>query len=148
MLMVDAVDGDADLALFALAWLKNNRNATKAYQELHPGATAKSAAVLGSRMLGRINIPLILSAMGLGVPEYVEKIKKGMDATETVMVPAGKYKNGMPKYVKVKKPLHEVQDSYHSKLGNLLGLEGKSAMVQVQANFNQVITDKKNDYGI
>jgi hypothetical protein len=32
----EAFDGDVDLLLFFLTWVKHGLNATKAYQELHP----------------------------------------------------------------------------------------------------------------
>lgn len=148
-LILDAVGGDLSTALFFTEWVKNGRNATKAYRKIFPKVTQKSAAVLGSRLLSRLDIPTLLSVYGVGVAEYIEKIKENLDATESVVVPVGTDKNGNKKYKTIKKPLHDVQEAYHTKLGMLLGLEGKTAAIQInQNNFNQTINNKKADYGI
>lgn len=41
---------------FVLSYLKNKRNATKAYQELHPDVTYDSARVMGCTKLAKLNI--------------------------------------------------------------------------------------------
>ena len=70
-----AFDGDLDLVLFFLSWVKNGRNATKAYLELNPSVDPASARVLGSRQLAKVNKQAILETYGLGLEEYMEQIK-------------------------------------------------------------------------
>lgn len=141
-----ALDGDRELVLFFLMYLKKERNATKAYQELHPGVSYESARVLGARKLAKVNISVILESYGLGVDTYLERIKEGLEATvcETVTVKK-KQRKGQPteyEYKEVKHPNWEVRNTYHDKLGRLLGYEGQpnqnNQQVNVQVNQNSV----------
>lgn len=62
-----SVIGSNELAIFVAAWLKHNRNATKAYLELHPDVTYESARVLGSRLLTKVNIGNLLALYDLRI---------------------------------------------------------------------------------
>ncbi len=150
----EALGGDKELVLFFLSYLKHDRNATKAYQYLHPNVDDHVAAVLGSRKLRKVDIGIILESYGLGPDAYIKKIKEGMEATETSQInlrlkdDAGKTEKII--YEEIHKPNHEVQKHYHEKLGKLLGLEGKNneGATTVAVQVNNLISDKKNTYGI
>ena len=147
-----ALGGDKELVLFFLAWLKHNRNATKAYKELHPDCTEKSCGVLGSRMLGKVSIPVILDSYGLGMDTYFEKLKDGLNAVNIELVKVvtekkdkkGKKKKEI-KYEKVETPNYSVQSQYHERLGKILGVEGNNTNVAVQVNTNTNIIDNISD---
>lgn len=146
-----AFDGDKKMVLFFLAWLKHNRNATLAYQELHPNVTKESAAVMGSMKLRNIKVEMILDSYGLGIDTYIQKIKEGLDASaieyKTITIGKGKKKETI--YKEITRPDHATQKSYHETLGKLLGLEVKKdegATIAVQVN--NLISEKKNTYGI
>lgn len=46
--------------LFILEWLNNGKNAKRACFKLHPSVTERSAEVLGSRLLRKVNISRFL----------------------------------------------------------------------------------------
>lgn len=144
----EALGGDQSLVLFFLTWLKHNRNAKKAYKELHPNCTEKSCSVLGARQLAKVSIDVIVSAYGLGNEIYFERLKEGLEATKTQYIPVGKYKNGRTKYQKVVMPDQDTRDAYHTKLGKILGIEGNSPTITVPIQVNNLINEKKNKYGI
>lgn len=116
-----AFDGDLDLILFYLAWVKHGLNASKAYKELHPDVDDHSARVLGSRQLAKVNKQAVMAAYGLDIDKYFEQLKAGMGAIKSDMT-GQTY------------PDHKVRDSYHSKLGQLLGLEKGSIDATVLNN--------------
>lgn len=137
--------GNENVALFFVAYLQNGMNSTKAYMILHPDVTRESASVLGARQLGKVRRSAILDAMQIGVQQYIEQIKEGMGAmiTDTVTTKTKKKKGRGYDIdtVVVKKPDWSVRTAYHSKLGVLLGLEGKTApnvAVQVNQNNNTI----------
>lgn len=104
--------GSKKLAMFVVTWLKNNRNATKAYLQLHPNVTYESARVLGSRLLTRVNIGDILALYNLGLDKYIKQLKEGLEAQE------------WNKSTKSMEPDHRTRLPYHNTLGRLLGLGG------------------------
>ena len=149
----DAFDGDKEMVLFFLAYLKYDRNASKAYKFLHPDCTDQSCRVMGSRQLTKVNISMILDSYGLGIETYIKKINDGLNATNVqyVHLRLKKEKGKKEKiiYDKIETPNHQVQKSYHESLGKLLGIEGKKEdgpTVSVQVN--NLINKKKNEYGI
>src|SRR3990167_7086107 len=75
-----AFDGDLDLVLFFLSWVKHGRNATKAYLELNPNVDPSSAQVMGSRLLAKIDRTAVMSSYGIGVEEYFTQLKDGHQA--------------------------------------------------------------------
>ena len=104
-------DGDLDLVLFFLTWVKNGQNATKAYQELNPKIDYGSAAVLGSRMLKKVKIENILDTYGLGLEKYIKQLRSGLEA------------NKWNDFTGDREPDHRTRKPYHDKLGKLLGVE-------------------------
>lgn len=144
--------GDKNLYLFFVAYLKHNRNATRAYKFLNPKCTLRSCSVLGARQLAKVNISLILDSMGLGVEVYLQKLLDGLNASQVEIVSTkvtGKGKKQKIVHEEFKRPDHAIQKEYHSKLGKLLGLESeKGEPVSVAVQVNNLIEDKKKTYGI
>ena len=68
-----AFDGNLDLVLFYLSWLKNGLKVGKAYKELHPNVTRRSADTLGSRLLKKVDIEMVMYDHGLDQSAYFEK---------------------------------------------------------------------------
>lgn len=152
-----AFEGNKEITLFFLAYIKYDRNASKAYKFLHPNCTDASCAVLGHRQLRKVNTDMLLDSYGLGIDTYIKKIKEGLEATNYEKVSVGvtaKTKNGKTKketiYKIVESPNYQVQKAYHESLGKLLGIEGKKdeGNTTVAVQVNNLISDKKNSYGI
>ncbi len=74
------------LAMFFMEWSKNGTNATKAYMKLHPGVDEHSARTLGSRVLAKVNIELIMSVYGLGHEAYFEQLDAGLHADHNMVI--------------------------------------------------------------
>ncbi|MCK9355145.1 MAG: hypothetical protein M0P59_13455 [Gallionella sp.] len=117
-----AFDGDLDLVLFLVTYLKNGLNATAAYRELHPDVTNGSAEVLGSRTLGRVKPDVLASIYGLGVKEWFDQLKEGLAATK------------WNDFTGEREADHKTRDPYHTKLGKVLGIEVQGPNVAVQIN--------------
>lgn len=148
-----ALGEDKELILFFLAYLKFDRNRSKAYKFLHPTCSDDSCRVLGSRMLTKVNIQMILDSYGLGVDTYIKKLKDGLEAKNIEYINARVEKvNGKKSkvvYQKIETPNLQIQKSYHETLGKLLGIEGKdNGSPSVAVQVNNLISDKKNTYGI
>ena len=79
---LEEILGSKERVLFYLTWLKHDRNATKAYAELHPEAKESSCQVNGSRALSKIPVNLVANAYGLGPEKYFEVPRNAMDATK------------------------------------------------------------------
>ena len=140
-----AFDGDKDLLLFFLSWLKNGQNGVKAYQELNPDTDYASAAVLASRLLKKVNVESILSVYGLDADAYFKQLKEGLEATRTISAISGKEANGgTVDFIDV--PDHKTRKDYHDKLGKLLGYEvASNSVLNVDARtqtINLQITDE------
>jgi hypothetical protein len=133
--------GDKELVLFFLAWLKNGRNATKAYLAINPDVTTESAAVMGSMKLRKIKndigIEMILDVYGLGVDAYINQLKEGLAAVKFV-----------DDFGIIQVADHTTRRTYHEVLGKLLGLEKKDenpgAIVPIQ--INNLIEEKRSKY--
>lgn len=117
--LVKLFDGNLDLALFYLAWIKNGLNASNAYRELHPNVDDNSARVLGSKSLSRINKTVIMAAYGLDPHLYFAQLRMGLAADKRDQ------NSGQVS------PDHRTRDLYHTKLGKLLGLEADNATLQM-----------------
>lgn len=124
-----AFDGDLDLMLFYLAWVKNGRNATKAYMELNPEIEYASAAVLGCRLLKKVNLEAVLQAYNLTEETYYTQLVDGLKADKR-----DQFSGEMS-------PDHKTRKDYHDKLGKLLGIEHEGASTLQQFNL-------KGDIGI
>jgi hypothetical protein len=147
-LLEESLGGDRELVLFYLCWLKHNRNATKAYKELHPNCTLRSCGVLGARQLAKVSISVILEGYGLGVDTYLENLKNGLNAMKTEHIVIGKNKNGLAKIKKVLTPDEDRRYRYYQDLGEILGIKKNTAVAVQVNNVNNIIQDKKQKYGI
>lgn len=96
-----------ELALFFVTWLKNGRNATKSYQELHPGVEYNSAKTLGSRIVKelftKVDLSILLGSYDLGYERFLKQLEEGLNC-----------------------PDHKTKFLYFQSLASLLGLEIKS----------------------
>lgn len=126
-----AFDGDLDLVLFFLTWVKNGKNASKAYLELHPEVDPHSARVLGSRQLAKVSIQSILEVYGVGLDEYVNQLREGHQATK------------WNDFTGDREPDHKTRESYNKRLGMLLGVERPDSQVNVQVNVSPILGELK-----
>lgn len=127
---LEAVIGDNEVTLFFLAWIKNNRNAKAAYQELHPTVDEGSAKTLGSRMLSKVDRSLVLAAYGLDINAYMTQLKDGMGATRLEDDGEGI----------VERPDHKTRREYHKALGQIMGVEGKDVN-NITVNVNKAVNE-------
>lgn len=126
-----AFNGDLDLVLFFLTWVKNGKNASKAYLELHPDVDPASARVLGSRQLAKVNIQSVLEVYGVGLDEYVNQLREGHQATK------------WNDFTGEREPDHKTRESYNKRLGMLLGVERPDSQVNVQVNVSPILGELK-----
>ena len=126
-LILDACGNDEEVAQFYLVWLQNGRNATKACLAIHPEyKNEQTAAVVGSRLLSRVNKSEIAKAYGVSYDAYFKQLRDGMNAMK------GKGK-----------PDHKVRRAYHEAAGKILGIEEKNSggNTAVQVNVGKVVDD-------
>jgi hypothetical protein len=107
-----AFDGDLDLVLFFVSWIKHGRNATEAYLELNPNVDRTSAQVLGSRQLAKIDRQAVMKSYGLDTELYFQQLHDGLQAIKSDAT-GQTY------------PDHKAREPYHDKLGKLLGIESE-----------------------
>lgn len=129
-----AFDGNLDLVLFFVSWIKHERNATEAYLELNPSVDRTSAQVLGSRQLAKIDRGAVMKSYDLGLEEYFQQLKDGLKAIKSDAT-GQTY------------PDHKTRALYHDKLGKLLGIETDNPP-NVAIQVNTIIGAKKDEYGI
>jgi hypothetical protein len=129
-------DGDVDLALFYLIWIKNGLNASKAYKELHPDVDEHSARTLGSRALARVDKSAILQAYGLDHQLYFQQLKDGVKAEKR------------DQFTGEMSPDHKTRKEYHDKLGKMLGLEQDKPEVLIQQNFIKKLEDERKEFEV
>jgi hypothetical protein len=106
----EAFNGDLDLVLFFISWIKHGRNATEAYLELNPNVDRNSAQVLGSRQLAKIDREAVMKSYGLDSELYFQQLFDGLKAIKSDIT-GQTY------------PDHKTRQPYHDKLGKLLGIE-------------------------
>lgn len=114
-----AFDGNLDLVLFFVTWVKNGQNASKAYLELNPHVDPASARVLGSRQLAKVNFQWVMETYGLGLEEYLNQLKDGLAATK------------WNDFSGEREADHQTRRPYHDKLGKLLGVEKDNAQINI-----------------
>lgn len=114
-----AFGGDLDSVLFFVSWIKNERNATKAYKELNPSVDITSAQVLGSRQLAKIDRLAVMKSYGLGLEEYFEQLKEGLKAVKSDIT-GQTY------------PDHKTRAIYLDKLEKLLGIDTSSEILGME----------------
>lgn len=73
---------------FITALIKHKGNATKAYLEISPKCKVESAAVLGYRMLRKVNLSVeeLLDRMGMTDAYLNQKLNEGLEATKVISV--------------------------------------------------------------
>ena len=73
---------------FIKAYIENSGNATKAFMAIRPDISEESAAVLGYRMLRKVNITIseLFDEMGITDIHLSEKLKEGLGATKVISV--------------------------------------------------------------
>lgn len=118
-------------AIFYLAWLYFNRDATKAYQYLFPQTNKATAGVLGHVLLKRISFTAVARAYGLNEDLYYKTLSEGIKATKTNIVYIGKGKKGKNLTRKYTIPDHLSRKPYHDKLGRILGIESDESFTGV-----------------
>lgn len=116
------LNGDKELAIFFMKWIECDRNATKAYMELHPDIDYHSARTLASRLLTKVDISMVLEALGLGTDRYFKQLDEGLSAEKKMVV--RKFKKGeLVEEIDLTQPDHKTRRLYHEPLGKMLGLE-------------------------
>ena len=123
--LVKVFDGNLDLMLFYLTWIKCGLNASKAYKELHPNVTDHSSRVLGSRELARVSKTTIMEAYGLDQQTYFRQLEEGLKADRSDMT--GQIF-----------PDHKTRKLYHETLGKLLGIESDNPTL-IQVNITPIL---------
>lgn len=144
--MLEAFDGNEDLLLFFVTWLKNGMVAKFAYKDLHPNVTDASAEVLGSRWLSRVKPEVLMSVYQLDIHAYMRQLAAGLDAMRKRAEIVDRDEKGRPVYEYYDEPDHITRKAYHDKLGRLLGIETNTPAIAAQVNVT--IGSKKNEYGI
>ncbi|MCK4328311.1 terminase small subunit [candidate division WOR-3 bacterium] len=73
---------------FIKSYIENSGNATEAYMAISPKISEESAAVLGFRMLRKVNISSdeLMDMMGMTDAYLQEKLDEGLNATKTISV--------------------------------------------------------------
>lgn len=122
----DLFGGDTELALFFSAWLETDRNATKAMLRIRPDSTYGTAAILGHRMLKKVNKDVVFEHYKLNFDRYLTKIDRGLEAKKR------------DQYTGEETDDHATQIKYHDKLGELLELEGKAAQLTINNTQNNL----------
>lgn len=125
-----AFDGDLDLVLFFVSWIKHGRNATKAYLELNPNVDPASAAVLGSRQLKKVKIDAVMETYGVGIQEYFQQLADGHNAMK------------WNDFTGEREPDHKTREGYSKRIGKLLGVETDSPSTLVQVNVTPILEEK------
>lgn len=132
--LTKAFNGDLDLMLFYLSWIKNGLNAGKAYKELHPAVDEHSCRTLGSRLLSKVDKQAVMSAYGLDHELYFQQLRDGVKAERRDQFSGEMY------------PDHRTRKDYHDKLGKLLGIEvEKEQVTAIQINVHPEFIKKYGD---
>lgn len=127
--LVKVFDGNLDLMLFYVTWIKNGLNATKAYQELHPNVTYESARQLGSQTLAKIDKHALMRAYGLDHDLYFRQLGEGIHAGKR------------DQFSGEVSPDHKTRRLYHEVLGKLLGVESDKPEVQINNMKLEIVQD-------
>ena len=124
--LVKIFDGNLDLMLFYVTWIKNGLNASKAYKELHPDVDDHSSRTLGSRMLAKVDKRAIMDAYGLDQELYLKQLKEGNEATK------------WNDFTGDREADHKTRRAYHEVIGKLLGIETDNPTL-VQVNITPIL---------
>ena len=117
--LIKIFDGDINLALFYVTWIKNGLKAGKAYKELHPEVDEHSANTMGSRLLKKVDKSAVMEAFGLDHELYFEQLRDGVKATK------------WNDFTGEREADHKTRVNYHDKLGKLLGIETDASRVNL-----------------
>ncbi len=135
--IMEACDNDKDLALFFAEWLSNGKNGRQAYLKFHPNVDIYSAGVLASRQLAKVKLDAFLAVYNLGKDRYYKQLDEALEADK------------WNDFTGEREADHKTRLPYHTKLGNILGIEKKEdSSTKVQVNFQQFIQKEKNEFGI
>ncbi len=135
--ITELLDGNERLAEFFICWMRNGRNATRAYMEMHPTCNENSAAVLGSNILRNIKIPVILEQIGLGAARYLDQLDAGLSAEKKVVIRKYDKKTGaLLEEIDLSQPDHKTRRLYHEPLGKMHGFEHERGEGGVNVQFN------------
>lgn len=127
--LVKVFDGNLDLMLFYVTWVKNGLNASKAYKELHPEVDDHSARTLGSRQLAKVDKHEVMRAYGLDKELYFKQLKEGAQATK------------WNDFTGDREADHKTRRQYHEVLGKLLGIETDQPDVQINNMKLEIVQD-------
>lgn len=144
-LVKELFNGDTELALFFGAWLECERNATKAMLKIRPSLSYATAATLGWRMLKKVDKELVLQSYDLNLDAWMNQLKDGMNAKKVISakIIGKKADESTDDFIEV--PDHQARLPYHTKLGELLGIEGKKNDAPVM-QFFQFIQSQQGGY--
>lgn len=134
--LVKAFNGDLDLVLFFLAYIKNGKVGYKTYQELHPGTDYGTAATLASRLLKKVEISAILEVYGAGFDSYFKQLSEGQQAMK------------WNDFTGEERPDHKTRGDYNKRIGKLLGIETDDPSTLVQVNVTPILGDTKLDINV
>ncbi len=136
--LLEIVGGDEGTLLFLEEWLKNGRNATKAYLKINPDVSYHSARTLGSRLLTKVDISVLFAAYGLGIEAYIKQLKAGLNANTGKLVEKYDKEGNLRERYDDRRPDHKTRRPYHQALGEILGFEGKQNTYSTRINIAQV----------
>ena len=130
--LVKIFDGNLDLMLFYVTWIKNGLNASKAYKELHPDVDDHSSRTLGSRMLAKVDKRAIMDAYGLDQELYLKQLKEGNEATK------------WNDFTGDREADHKTRRAYHEVIGKLLGIETDKPLIQLNEMKVEIVRDENS----
>lgn len=133
--LVKVFDGNLDLMLFYVTWIKNGLDAKAAYKELHPEVTDGSAKTLGSRLLTKVDRHAVMEAYGLDQQIYFKQLKEALGATK------------WNDFTGEREPDHKTREAYHTKLGKILGIESDKGP-SIEAKILVIPSELIKKYGI
>lgn len=132
-IILQACNNNEEVAQFFLLWLKNGRDASKAYSALHPNITNGSAKTGGWRLLTQVDRSLVAQAYGLGYDEYFKQLKEGLNAEKLQSINFEIHKVAD----------HKTRRDYHKALGEIIGTEKKEVAggTAIQVNVGKAVDD-------
>lgn len=117
------LDGDTTLAMFFLEWLNNGLNAKMAYLKFHPNVQERSAEVLGSRELRKVEVATIMEALGVGASPFFSQLAAGLNAEKKAVLRKYDKQGNIVQELDLSQPDHKTRAIYNERQGRMLGLE-------------------------
>lgn len=125
--LLEIVGGDSETLLFLEEWIRNGRNAKRAYLKLHPNVTGESAKVLGSRQLTKVNLKGLFAFYGPGIEEYIRQLKIGLEAKTGSLRRKYDKEGNLREMFDDRRPDYQTRLPYFQVLGQIFGFENKRA---------------------